>query len=81
MKAIVHMITESMEPATAARPIGSSVSANIFDARYAPGTRASSTDRKLCRKDIPDFPYAQKYPLKQKCIPANIQSATYPLKY
>ena len=32
------MITDIREPAGAASPIGNSVSANIFDAKYDPGT-------------------------------------------
>ena len=30
----------------------------------------------LCKKESPDSPLAQKYPLKQKCTPANTQSQT-----
>lgn len=72
---------ESREPIGAAIPIGNSVSANSFEAKYAPGIRTSTIEAKLWMKEIEDFPYPQKYPLKQKCIPASMQSKEYDLRY
>ena len=72
--AIRQIITENSEPSGAAIPMGKSVSANLFESMYAPGTRTKIIDSVLCRNDNPDFSMAQKYPLKLKWIPANMQS-------
>ena len=66
--------TESKDPIGAAIPIGNSVSVKYFDASHAIGILAKIIEIKLCIKDIFDKAYAQKYPLKLKCIPAKIQS-------
>lgn len=66
MKAAMHIITDSKEPIGAAIPIGNSVSAYIFDARYESGIRAKMMEAALCMNEIFDRPKAQKYPLKQK---------------
>lgn len=62
----MQITDDKIDPAPAASPMGNSVSTNNLDAKYAPGTRIKMIDSTLCRKEIPDFPYAQKYPLKQK---------------
>lgn len=66
MKAAMQIITDSNEPIGAAIPIGNSVSAYIFDARYESGIRAKMMEAALCMNEILDRPKAQKYPLKQK---------------
>ena len=38
-------------------------------------------DKALCKNEIPEKPYAQKYPLKQKCTPAIMQSQIYARRY
>lgn len=60
------MITESRDPPAAASPIGNKVPGQYAEAKYAPGTLTRTIERTLCKNEIPDFPYAQKYPLKQK---------------
>lgn len=72
----MQIITDSSEPIGAAIPIGKSVSAYISDARYESGIRARMIEMVLCMNEMPDSPNAQKYPLKQKCIPAIAQSHT-----
>ncbi len=72
----MHITTEITEPEAVARPMGSRVSGNSLDVMYTPGTRISPMAMMLCMKDRPDLPMAQKYPLKQKCTPANMQSHT-----
>lgn len=42
INAATHIMTDRNDPAGAASPIGSSVSANILDARYEPGTLTST---------------------------------------
>ena len=54
--AITHTATDNKDPPGAAIPIGNSVSAKYFDARYAPGMRTQTMDKKLCKKEIPDIP-------------------------
>lgn len=76
INAIIHIITDNNEPAGAAIPIGKSEAVKYFDAIYERGIRAQIIDNELCIKDIIDNPYAQKYPLKQKWTPANMQSHT-----
>lgn len=71
---MTQITTESNEPAGAASPIGINVSANHFDIKYDPGIRINSMDATLYANEIDDNPYAQKYPLKQKCTPAIIAS-------
>lgn len=66
MKAPTHIRIESTEPADAANPIGRRVSENIAEARYEPGIRINSMEIILCTNPMYDFPYAQKYPVKQK---------------
>lgn len=66
VNAITHIITEITEPDAVASPIGNNVAGNIFDVKYTPGTRISAIAIILCKNEIPDFPIAQKYPLKQK---------------
>lgn len=61
-----HIITDKREPAGAAIPMGNRVSGYRAEAKYAPGILTRIMARKLCRKDMPDLPEAQKYPLKQK---------------
>ena len=51
---------ETSDPAALASPMGKSVWGKKWDARYAPGTRASRMDRKLCRNESSDRPMAQK---------------------
>ncbi len=68
------MITDNREPVAVASPIGNSVFENSFDVRYTPGTRTSEMAMMLWIKERIDFWHAQKYPLKLKWIPANIQS-------
>ena len=77
----MQIITDNKEPPVAASPIGNNVLVKYFDAKYAPGIRTKTIERKLCKNEMLDFPYAQKYPLKQKCIPAKIQSQIYPRIY
>lgn len=72
----MHIITDRNEPIGAAIPIGNKVSAYIFDARYDSGMRAKTIEAVLCMNEMFDSPNAQKYPLKQKCIPAMAQSHT-----
>lgn len=62
----MQIAEDKIDPNTAANPIGNNVCAYNLDARYAPGIRTKMMDRTLCKKEIPDFPHAQKYPLKQK---------------
>ena len=45
------MTTDSSEPTAVARPMGSKLSGNSLDMKYAPGTRTSTMDRMLCRND------------------------------
>lgn len=79
--AITHMMTDTREPAAVASPIGKSVAGKSLEVKYTPGTRTSATAMMLCMNDSPDFPQAQKYPLKLKCIPAKMQSKIYPRRY
>lgn len=72
--AATQMSTDKSDPAGAASPIGNKVSVKYLDAKYAPGMRTQTMDKALCKKEIADHPYAQKYPLKLKCTPAKIQS-------
>ena len=72
----MQMMTERSEPAGEAKPIGSRVSGNLTDARYDRGIRAQTIDRKLWQKEMTEYPQAVKNPLKQKWIPANMQSQT-----
>ena len=65
-KAITQITTEIIEPEAVASPIGSSVVGNSLEVKYTPGIRINTMAMILCRKEIPDFPTAQKYPLKQK---------------
>ena len=62
----MQISTETREPHDVARPIGNKVFGKNRDARYAPGIRASDIARILCKNESPDFPQAQKYPLKLK---------------
>ena len=64
--AITHMMTDTREPAAVASPIGKSVAGKSLEVKYTPGTRTSATAMMLCMNDSPDFPQAQKYPLKLK---------------
>ena len=73
-KAMMQIITDSSEPAAVASPIGKSVSGKSFEVRYTPGMRTSAIAEMLWMNDISDRPQAQKYPLKQKCIPAKSAS-------
>lgn len=66
IKTLTQIITDRTDPAGAAIPMGYRVSAKYTDARYASGIRAQMIEIKLCINEIPDKPYAQKYPLKQK---------------
>ena len=52
MKAAMQIITDSNEPIGAAIPIGNSVSAYIFDARYESGIRAKMMEAALCMNEI-----------------------------
>ena len=79
--AAAQMITDMIDPVVVASPIGNSVSAKVTEAQYAMGIRASTMAATLCAKEIPALPHAQKYPLKQKWIPAKIQSHMYPRMY
>lgn len=76
-----HTHTDSTDPQTVAKPIGSRVSGNHFDMKYAPGTRTKAVDKMLWMNDNSLRPYAQKYPLKLKCTPAKKQSQIYPRRY
>lgn len=67
-------MTDSSDPAAVASPIGKSVSANIFEVMYTPGMRTRAMAMMLCTNESEDLPHAQKYPLKQKCMPAKRQS-------
>ena len=71
---ITQIITDNNDPAGAASPIGNNVSGYHSENKYDAGKRTTAIDRILCINPIYDFPYAQKYPVKQKCIPANILS-------
>lgn len=75
------MSTEMTDPDEVASPIGNKLSGNSVEVRYTPGIRISIIAMILCKKESSDLPMAQKYPLKQKWIPAKIQSHTYPRKY
>ena len=66
--------TESKDPIGAAIPIGNSVFVKYSDASHENGILAKIIEIKLWINDIFDKAYAQKYPLKLKCIPAKIQS-------
>lgn len=77
----MHISTDINEPTVVASPIGNRVSVKYFDARYESGILAIKIAIQLCAKEIPDFFKAQKYPLKQKCVPARMQSHTYPCIY
>ena len=79
--AITQIMTDSKDPVAVASPIGYNVAGKSFDIKKAPGTRTSEIAMMLCKNDSPDLPQAQKYPLKLKCIPANMQSQIYPRKY
>lgn len=68
------MITDNSDPQAVAIPIGNKLAGNSLDVRYTPGILTSKIEVMLCRKENSDLPYAQKYPLKLKCIPANMQS-------
>ena len=57
---IKQTTTDSTEPQAVASPIGSSVSGNHLDIKYAPGTRTSTMDRMLCMNESSLRPYAQK---------------------
>lgn len=59
-KAMAQTITDSSDPAAVASPMGSRVTGNRADAAYAPGRRTSRMAMILCKKEIPDFPQAQK---------------------
>lgn len=72
----MQITTDSSEPMGAAHPMGNRVSGKYFEASHASGIRAQTIERKLCKNEIFDSPYAQKYPLKQKWIPAKMQSHT-----
>ena len=68
------MMMDSSDPAAEARPMGYSVLGKRLQARYAPGTRARTIERKLCRNDSPDLPQAQipaeaKLHAREKAIP------------
>ena len=65
---------DSSEPAAVASPMGKSVSGKSFEVRYTPGMRTSAIAEMLWINDISERPQAQKYPLKQKCIPAKSAS-------
>lgn len=60
------MSTDSREPIEVASPMGKRLSGKYAEARKAPGIRTKRIAMLLCRKESPDFPQAQKYPLKQK---------------
>ena len=62
----IQITTDTKDPVVVASPIGKSVSANRFDARYASGILAHKIAIRLWTKEIQDAPQAQKYPLKQK---------------
>ena len=47
INAVTHISTDSSEPKVEARPMGKRVSVKNFEARYAPGTRTSTMERKL----------------------------------
>ena len=72
----MQMMMETTEPVAVARPIGRSVIGNIVEARYASGMRAHVIEMTLWMNEISERPYAQKYPLKQKWMPAKMQSMT-----
>ena len=57
---IKQTITDSTEPQAVAKPMGSSVSGNHFDMKYAPGTRTRTMDKILWMNDNSLRPYAQK---------------------
>ena len=63
---MMQMITDNKEPVAGASPIGNSVCGKIFEVRYTPGIRTHKIAIRICKNEIPDFPHAQKYPLKQK---------------
>lgn len=69
-------MTERSEPAGEAKPIGNRVSGNLTEARQDSGMRAQTIDRKLWQNEMIEYPQAVKKPLKQKWMPANMQSQT-----
>ena len=71
---MTQIITDNSDPAGAANPIGNSVSGYHAENKYDTGKRTNAIARILCINPMYDLPYAQKYPVKQKWIPANILS-------
>ena len=74
--AITQITDDNSEPSGAASPIGNKLFGYLCEVSQETGIRISTIDKELCRKETPDFPRAQKYPEKQKCIPASAQSQT-----
>ena len=57
---MMHTMTEKKEPIGATSPICHSVSGNMTEAIYEPGTRISRLDMTLWAKESPASRYAQK---------------------
>lgn len=59
-----HTMSEKSDPIAEESPIGKSVFEKRFDVKYAPGIRIHIMESALCKKEKPERPMAQKYPLK-----------------